>query len=559
MKKQICVCLVTLLLTALIVCGCAKGSEETEAAKNQTTSIEETSLEVDNMFTDRDKEIGYDESTSAVVQLDGSSAFCDSNAVQITDSTVTITKEGTYILTGELSNGSVVVDAEKTDKIQIVLDGADINCYTSAAIYVKQADKVVITLAKSSQNSLSNAEEFVAIDDNNIDAVIFSKDDLTMNGEGALTINAMYGHGVVSKDDLVVAGGTYAITAAGHALSGKDSVRIADGSFNLTAETDGIHAENADDTSLGFIYIAAGDFKMNVQSDGMDAASEVLIDGGTYEITAADDGVHSDTALTVRGGDIAVAESYEGLEGQTIDIQDGTIHIKASDDGLNAAGGNDQSAMGAGAEKEDFQADADTYINISGGTIQIDASGDGVDSNGALYVSGGTTYVSGPTANGNGALDYNGEAEITGGIFVAVGASGMVQNFGSSSTQGAILTSTSSEQAADSTITLSDSDGKELLTYTASKKYSSVLVSCPEVEKGKTYTLAAGSESISIEMTDIIYGASAQTPGGGMGGGKGGTRPDGAMPEGEMPDGEKPNGTPPDGMPQKDSQQEDSL
>ena len=205
----------------------------------------------DDMFTDRDKEIGYDENTAIAIALNDNSTVCDSQQVNISGNVVTITSGGTYLLSGSLTDGRIVVDAANTDKLQLILDGVDINCDTSAAIYIKQADKVFITLADGSQNTLTNQQDFVAIDDNNIDAVIFSKDDLTLNGTGTLTIRAAYGHGIVSKDDLVITSGTYIVTAASHALSGKDSVRVADGTFTLTAGKDGIHAENADDSSLG--------------------------------------------------------------------------------------------------------------------------------------------------------------------------------------------------------------------------------------------------------------------------------------------------------------------
>ena len=158
---------------------------------------------------------------SAAIALNGSSAACDDSRVSISGSTVTITGEGTYLLSGSLSNGQIVIDAEKTDKLHLVLNGVDINCDTSAAIYVKQADKVFVTLAADTENKLSNQSEFVAIDDNNIDSVIFSKEDLTLNRLGSLTIHAAYGHGIVSKDDLVVTSGTYEINAASHGLCGK--------------------------------------------------------------------------------------------------------------------------------------------------------------------------------------------------------------------------------------------------------------------------------------------------------------------------------------------------
>ena len=214
------------------------------------------------MFTERDLSGEYDESEAVKITLSDDASEVNGNAsgVSIEGNTVTITEEGTYHFTGTLSEGQIIVDADEA-KVQIVLDGVEITCEESAAVYVKSADKVFVTLQDGSQNSLSHTGAYVAVDDNNIDAVIFAKSDLTLNGTGTLTIHAEDGHGIVSKDDLKISGGTYEITAAKHALSGKNSVRIADGTFTLTSGKDGIHVEN-EDTEKGFLYIADGDLQL---------------------------------------------------------------------------------------------------------------------------------------------------------------------------------------------------------------------------------------------------------------------------------------------------------
>lgn len=231
MKKRAILAL--FLSAAVLLSGCStNNTSSTTASQNSSSAsgtesegtIVLTTVDTSQMFSDRDLEIGYDEETSAKIELSGNSAACDSDAVQISGSTVTITDEGTYILSGTLSDGTIIINAGDTDKVQLVLDGVDINSSTSAAIYVIEADKVFLTTASGSENRLSNGGTYVAIDENNIDAVIFSKSDLTLNGAGTLTIQAAAGHGVVSKDDLVLTSGTYHITAASHGLSGKDSV-----------------------------------------------------------------------------------------------------------------------------------------------------------------------------------------------------------------------------------------------------------------------------------------------------------------------------------------------
>lgn len=619
------------LAVAASASGCKEkttdGSSSDGSSGNTSVTVpaEAVQMSSDDMFTDRDKDADYDENSAFSIKLNGASADVRSDSVSVSGGTVTIKKEGDYIISGTLSDGSIVVDTDSSSKVRLILDGCDITCKTSAAIYVKQADKVFVTLASGTENSLSTTDAFTTIDDNNIDAVIFSKDDLTFNGNGKLTVNSPNGHGIVSKDDLVFTGGGYEITSSGHGLSGKDSVRVSDGSFVLETEKDGVHAENSEDMSLGFIYIEGGEFNVKSGGDGFDSSSVLQIESGTFTVTSGggsenaeahfdemfgrnqgaagvaqeqeetasvkgfkataslvvnggtitadcaddclhsngsaavnggsltlssgDDGIHADENTSVNGGTITILKSYEGVEGLSVDINGGEITLKASDDGINAAGGNDMSGFGR-QNQDSFGGSSDSYVKITGGKLVVNADGDGVDSNGNLYVSGGETYVSGPTNSGNGALDYGGTAEITGGIFVAAGSSGMAQNFGEGSTQGAILVNSQSSTADP--IVLKDENGKEILSFTPEKTYNSVVVSCPEIEKGKTYTLSMCGTDTTVEMTDIIYGASGGMGGGGRPGGDfgGGNKPGGmgggrgAMPDNgeapQMPDGEMP-------------------
>ncbi len=504
------------------------GGQNPKEGNGAVLSVEDVqAMDTGDMFSNRDKEVGYDKNADIVIHLSGDTATCESAAVQITGSTVTITEEGTYILSGTLNNGSVVVDAENTDKLQLVLNGVDISCESSAPIYVKQADKVFLTLASNTENKLTTTGEYVAIDDNNIDSVIFSKDDLTLNGSGTLHIEAPFGHGIVAKDDLVVTGGSYVINAKNHGLAGKDSVRIAAGDFVLNTKEDGIHSENDEDITLGFVYIADGNF----------------------QIAAGDDGIHAGSQVFIENGNVTISESYEGIEGQSIELAGGNIQMTVSDDGLNAAGGNDQSSMRGGMPDNPFVSDEKAYIRISGGSIYIDASGDGIDSNGAFFVTGGETYVSGPENSGNGSLDYAGQAQITGGVFVAAGARGMAQNFSTTSTQAAMLVNLNATQAAGTSLELADVDGNVLVSSTPTRKYSCVIISSPDIREGNTYTLKAGEESSEIEMSSLIYGSGGMMRGnGGMNGGMQGGRPGGGR-DGQKPEGGF-NGEPPEGIPE---------
>ena len=294
-RKRLAVLLGVTVLSFMSVTGCTSesagetsGTETMQESRTEENSnlTETEGYTYSEMFTERDLSGEYDESEAVKLTLSDDVSEVNGNAsgVSIEGNTVTITEEGTYLFTGTLSEGQIVVDADEA-KVQIVLDGVEITCEQSAAVYVKSAGKVFVTLQDGSQNSLSHTGAYVAIDDNNIDAVIFAKSDLTLNGTGTLTIRAEEGHGIVSKDDLKITGGTYEITAAKHALSGKDSVRIADGTFTLTAGKDGIHVEN-EDTEKGFLYIADGDFTIVSDGDGMDASGKVQIADGTFDITA---------------------------------------------------------------------------------------------------------------------------------------------------------------------------------------------------------------------------------------------------------------------------------
>lgn len=517
-------------------------AENTSVKTEMTVEEMQAAIDITDMFTKRDLAGTYDESEAVKITLSGKTAACDSSNVHIEDGVVTIKAAGVYVLSGTLTDGTVVVDAGDDDKVQLVFDGVSITAADYAAIYAKNADKVFVTLTEGTENTLTVSGDYVQTDDNNVDAVIFAKCDLTLGGSGSLTVKDTTGHGIVSKDDLVVMGGTYTIDSQDHCLNGKDSVRIADGTFTLTCDEDGIHAGN-DDQQDGYIYI----------------------EGGDIDISVGDDAMHAEGLLIITGGDIDISKSYEGIEGYKILVTGGDIDVVANDDGFNAArpDSNGQSdgtqsteddqrqtdsfkrrtndtetnrpelpekgdrpgdsgtpggpGMGAGMD-----ADYDAYILITGGTININADGDGIDSNGYLGIAGGNVYVLGPSNNGNGALDYGIYATVTGGEMVAVGGSGMEQGFGDESTQCSALVNFDEWIDVGETITLTDSNGNKLLTYKADKKFDSVLISTSDMKQGETYTLTAGDQTSTFAMEDVTYSegpSSMQGPGGDPGNG----------------------------------------
>lgn len=534
-RRKFLTALIAMLLSFMLVFTACAGSAATGGSSAEgsmtTTSAEQTAESAPSkseMFTERDLSGNYDEAEATAITLNGTSASAADGAkgVSIDGSTVTITQEGTYILTGTLSDGQIVVDADDQAKVQIVLKDASITSKTSAALYVKSADKVFVTTAEGTSNTLANGGSFTAIDDSNIDGAVFAKDDVTFNGSGTLTVTSPAGHGIVGKDDVKIAGGTVTIEAANHGIQANDSVRIAEANVTITAGQDsgkdGIHVNDgaADDggTSESFFYMA----------------------DGTLTISAGDDGVHAESSILIEGGTIEVGRSYEGLEALTVTIAGGEIDVTATDDGINAAGGSSNSgnAFGdgdwGGPNGGGFSdGGTDGSIVISGGKTHIQAGGDGVDSNGSVEISGGYTVVEGPSQGDTSVLDYNATGTITGGTFIGTGGAGMAENFSSAENQGLIAVSVG-DQSAGTAVTLKDAEGNVIAETTPELDYAVVYISTPDMEQGGTYTLTAGSYSETIELSDAIYSNISGGMGGrgGMGGGKGGFGGGGPRPGG---------------------------
>ena len=538
--------------------------------------------EMDFSFTDRDSENGYDENDVANAEYKGDSYL--------------ITSEGTYIFSGTITDKTITVEACDSDKIQIVLDNAEISNSQGVAIYIKSADKVFLTLKEGTNNSISDGDSYELADgETTLDGAIFSRADLTVNGKGSLTVNGNYKHGIVSKDDLVITSATVNVTAKNVGINGKDCVKIKDASINVNAGSDGIRSDNAEDSSRGYVYIESGCIDINADNDGIQAETAVkiataemniscgsgssqslsdssesykgikavsdiliengnftidskddcihsnntvLITGGTFSLSSGDDGIHADSDLSISAGDITVSKSYEGIESSRIFISGGKIDITASDDGLNAAGGNDQSSMGGRPGMGGFDNGVGEVL-ISGGYLLVNATGDGLDSNGTFAITGGIVLVSGPTNDGNGALDYGSGASVTGGTLIALGSSGMATGFTQAENQGALLYNFSS-QTAGTPFAVCDSEGKVLASFTPKKSYNSAVVTTPQMVQDGTYTLVVGGTTANtdengyasdssieggttvaqITLSSLIYNAGGGF--GGFGGGSGG-------------------------------------
>lgn len=621
-------------LSMLASGGMALGEDEAQLTASSSYPV--ISVE----YKARDTSYDYDESECYVISMSGQSAQCTGGA-QAVEGGVSITSAGDYIVTGELE-GCITIAAGANDDVRLILAGASVSAQDGPAINCQSADKLVITLAQGTHNSLSDGTTYSEQVDEEPNAALYSRADLSINGEGELSVTGNYKAGILSKDDLKITGGTLAVTAAGDALRGRDGVAITGGTLSLSAGDDGIQSNYEGDVSKGWVVIEDGDIVINATGDGISAESVAQLTGGSVTIvsgggaaavssdedmpeppdgfvpqdgdmpeppdgfapqdgdmpeppdgfapqdedmpaspdgetastgaaSAGDDyaadasgeagsaasaksgdgepastvdsstgatgtastyeragrhgmrpggrgerdntasdstsdavsakGIKSGGALYISGGDIGISSSYEGLEAVDIYISGGDTALVARDDGINAAGGVDQSGAGGFGGYADMFTSGGQSLNISGGTLNIDAGGDGIDSNGDVYISGGTTLVSGSVSSGNSALDYSGECVQSGGVLVAAGARDMAQSLSNASTQASIFVSYTQTQQALERITLTGADGAVVLSFAPQKEYQCAVISAEGICVGGEYQLWTGGDVQNEELT----------------------------------------------------------
>ena len=516
-KKNSKLFIIILILALVVVLGIVLylGTRVNIIQTNEVSlsdlNVEYTKSELSGEFSSYTAKITLSDSK---VQIEGSGVASSGN-------TITINSAGTYYITGTISDGTIQIDAGKESDVQLVLDNVNITSKNTSVINGIKANKLTITLAENSVNTVTDSSKYTAFTDtekSEPDACIFSKTDLVINGSGKLIINANYKDGIVSKDGLKIINSELQITSADDAIRGKDYVAINNGNITINSKADGIKSTNDTDTSLGY----------------------VLIDSGNININAGDDGIHANTKIVINGGNININKSYEGIESAYIEINGGTINVVASDDGINICGGNDGSAM-----KNSFAnlTNSDRKLVINGGTIKVNANGDGLDANGSIYINGGDIIVAGPTSNGNGPLDYDGECVVTGGNIIVYGSTGMWQNESTNSTQYALAYKVSGNIGDE--VVLRDSSGNLVTSFKTEKTYQGIMISNSKIENGKTYTLYInGSENASLTVDGIVTTNGLQSSGMMPGGfGQGGMKQNGEMPQNmQLPNGEIPNG-----------------
>ncbi|UZR98604.1 carbohydrate-binding domain-containing protein [Chondrinema litorale] len=559
------------LLTLFVSCEDDIVDPVEDDSDDEIEVVDDTSDEVDaENGEDHESSDDYtwDESSEIVITLSGSSITTDASEVTVDGSIATITSAGNYRISGSLSDGQIIVDTDDSETVRLILDGVNITSSNSSPLYIASAEKTIVILPEGSDNYLTDTQNYVFEgDDDEPDAALFSKDDLSIYGEGTLTVDGNYNEAIKSKDGLIIASGNLNVTSVDDGIQGKDYLIVRDGNIVIDADGDGLKSSNDEETELGYITIESGTFNITAGADGIQAETDititggdftiiagggsdsylgsddsakgiksvvvtiidggtfnlntaddaihsdgsVIINGGDFEISTGDDGLHSDESLTINGGNINVIESYEGIESGVITINDGEIHVISSDDGLNVAGGNDSSG-GWGGHGAGSGSSSSYYLYINGGYIVVNATGDGLDANGSIVMTDGVVLVNGPTSSGNGALDYDQSFSISGGYLIAAGSSGMAQAPSSSSEQSSILVTFNNSQTAEKIVSLQTSDGTDIVTFAPAKKYQSIVISTPELTSGSSYNLYLGGSSTGTE-TDGLYEGGTYTPG----------------------------------------------
>lgn len=494
------------------------------------TSVEDASSSEDDAGT-------TDTSSATTITLSGSSASASgssSSNVKVDGGTVTINSGGTYVISGELTNGRIVVNAPKAD-VRLVLSGASITSSDGPAIDVQDAGNAIVVLAKDSKNTLTDGATYASGQE--ATAALFSSDTLTITGTGSLNVTGSYKDGISSKNGLIITGNTTInVKAADDGLRGKDYLVVEAGTLTVEAGGDGLKSSEGNDETKGFISLGKASVTLTSSDDAITATTDVTVKDTTLTITAgggqanatveeqaapgqestADSttpspkGINAGVSYTQDSGSVTVNAADEGLQAPFINVAGGGLSIAAGDDGINASNGDH---VIEGHENADTESDDGSVLTISGGEVEVSyASSDGIDSNGSAYVKGGIVVVSGQAGEMDGAVDANGETQLVG------------------------VTGSPSVSAGD-TLTVTDSSGSQVASVKVD--FTAAAITVLGLTEGQQYTVATSSGG-SATGTASALSAGMGGPMGGGAGGQGGQPGDGQQPGGGQ--GQQPNG-----------------
>ena len=461
-------------------------SSEASASTENTASADSTASAGAGAVTN--EEVQDLKKTATAVQFDGSGAKINGGGAAFSDGVLTISKGGTYVLSGELS-GQILLDTNKQAEVTLILSGLQVTSEKAYAICSVAGKQVTVILEEGTKNAL-NVSGVCAEDDGSAelteeqkaDAAIYVKNDLALTG-----------------------GGSMEIVSAGKAVHSKDTLTAADGSWTLSPADDALNGKDA-----------------------------VTVNGGSYLIQVTD--AEQGKALTSRG-DVVLNDGFmkaencnEGLEGLTITVNGGSWELQTLDDGINAREKQDTED-----ERAKMMNNEKVHLVFNGGTVVVNAGGDGLDSNGDIEMNGGLVIVSSSEGDGDNAIDMNGDCRINGGTLAATGMQGMAAPLSDESKQNIITVYFKELVAAGTELSVKDATGDDLLKQAALKSFNCLQISLPEFMTGETYTVGAGSESYEVKVEAVNSSAGERTGGFGGHGGFGGQRPD--LQNGEMPEG----------------------
>lgn len=510
-------------------------------------------LDVDTHYSEQD--LSWDTSSETAIDLSNPTA---TDGVTVEDGTLTITKAGTYKLSGEYQ-GQIKVETADSDAVRLVLDNANITNSSGAALNVVNADEVILYSASGTTNTISDGADYTATGEDDPDAVVYSKADMTIAGEGTLKVNGNHEDGIHTSDGLVIASGTLEVNAANTGIKGKDYVDILGGTINVTAQQDGIKSTNDTDEGKGWTRLSNGTVTVNAGDDGFKASRVVEISGGSLTVDQSDEGIEAQY-INVSGGDVNVTSADDGMNAslKTSDSESTDSSANTSDtanqqqnnqqqgsipggqqsgtsnqqqqgmgqppampggnaqDGKSQNGttGTGQQGMGQppqggmpGGGGGTFEV-IDAAINVSGGHVTVNAEGDGIDSNGVTTLSGGTLIVNGPSQGGNAALDTNGDLLLNGATVLSGSTADMFEAPSTNSTSGYLKLTNSSGFEQGSTVQVADSSGKVVANYKVTKSnVQLVLVSSSSIVKGQSYTAYTTTSAVDSNAASLASGA----------------------------------------------------